>query len=218
MAGFLMLGLAIAALWWWRRPPAPETVARWTMEAICKGDAEHLWNLACDTEREYLSREQLERVLTSLFQEFPYLSGCPLQKVAFNKTAALARSLRHPIYDHSFLFCYRLKNGQLEPLPAAEVETVAGAPVAPHGVVRLRIFVFNHPEYGWTHPLVMRSLVHNAILLAMLEGRSAPEVLERVFIQNGVRVAFYAPSTGSVRRIDSVQQITTRDGRTTYRW
>lgn len=218
IVSILLLGLAGCIIWWWRRPPTPEMVARWATEAISNGDAERLWNLACDTERERLSREQLQRVLAALHQEFPYLRDCSRQNVLFNKSVALAKYLRHPVYDHPIIFCYHLRNGRLEPLPAAEVRTVAAAKVAPKGVVRLRIFVFNYPEYGWTHPLVVRSLVHTAIVLAMVEGRSVLEVLDRVFLQNGVRVAFYEPRTGRVRRIDAVKQITTPDGRITYLW
>jgi len=211
--------------WWFQRPPSPETVARWTMEAILRRDARRLCQLMCEAERQYVSEENLKRVLEQIHNELPYLASISLHDHPYDVTRDDVRKLRQAGFKstptvHDVRFCYRFAHNQLVPISPNEHSAFAKRYLLDPSTVGqghcFRVHVNLHKGYEKRCPLVVKTLVR-----IVMESRAArsnlEQMLERIFWNNGVRVAFYDPNTGRVQRIQLIK-VTGADGKVKYYW
>lgn len=221
-AGLVVLVVGALIYWWVKRPPSSETVARWVAEAVALRDAERLWNLMCEAEQQQVDQDTLKRVLQQLHTNYPYLADLAKPSALRNRGAILERKLRKSnlkmaVPVHEVIICYRREGSRLEPLSETEFRTVVAQKPLPKTLYGYRVFVNRHNAYEKVCPLVMRSLVHNTITAALVEGRSVDLVLEEIFLRNNVRTAFYEPHTGRVQAIRVLKQ-RAPDGTIEYYW
>jgi len=211
--------------WWFTRPPAPETVARWTMEAIVQRDARRLCQLMCDAERQYVSEENLKRVLEQMHRELPYLASLSLHDYPYDVTRDDVRRLRRAGFKstpavHDVRFCYRFAHSQLVSIPPNEHPAFAERYLLDPSTIEqgqcFRVHVNLHSGYEKRCPLVVKTLVRIVIESRAAKG-NMEQLLERIFWNNGVRVAFYDPNTGRVQRIQLIKVIGA-DGKVKYYW
>lgn len=211
----LLLGGGFIA-WWVLQPPSPETVAKWTVEAIANRDAQRLWQLMCEAERERVSPENLQRVLDQLHANFPYLADLKRPTALDNRSRAAERNLSMRLSVHEVRFFYRHTNRGLEPLSSREtVSALAGE--RDEARVAFRIFVNRSASYEKVCPLVIHSLVMNTISAAHRANQSVPAKLDEIFLKNNIRTALYNPDLGEFRRIQVVEE-RQPDGTIKYYW
>jgi hypothetical protein len=225
LLSLVMFTLGALLYWWFTRPPAPETVARWTMEAIVQRDARRLCQLMCDAERQYVSEENLKRVLEQMHRELPYLASLSLHEHPYNAGRFHERKLRRAGFNvaptvHDVYFCYSFSGNQLAPIPPNEHAAFAeqyptNRSLRAQGLC-LRVHVNLHRGYEKRCPLVVQTLVRIVIESRAAKG-NMEQLLERIFWNNGVRVAFYDPNTGRVQRIQ-LMKATSADGKVKYYW
>ena len=211
--------------WWFTRPPAPETVARWTMEAIVQRDARRLCQLMCDAERQYVSEENLKRVLEQMHRELPYLASLSLHDYPYDVTRDDVRRLRRAGFKstpavHDVRFCYRFAHSQLVSIPPNEHPAFAERYLLDPSTIEqgqcFRVHVNLHSGYEKRCPLVVKTLVRIVIESRAAKG-DMEQLLERIFRSNGIRVAFYDPNTGRIQRIQ-LMKATGADGKVRYYW
>lgn len=203
-------------VWWILQPPSPETVAKWTVEAVANRDAQRLWQLMCKAERERVSIENLQRVIDQLHADFPYLADLKRQTTLANRSRASERNLNMRLSVHEVHFFYRYTDRGLEPLTNRETAT---ASIGEQDETRIvfRIFVNRSDSYEKVCPLVIHSLVMNTISAARRANQSVPEKLNEIFLKNNVRTALYNPDLGEFRRIRVIEE-RQPDGTVKYYW
>ncbi|MCS6919384.1 MAG: hypothetical protein NZM28_06405 [Fimbriimonadales bacterium] len=215
VAGLVVFVGGALIYWWVNRPPASEVVARWVAEAVAQRDAERLWRLMCEEERQRVDRDNLRRVLDQLHAQFPYLADLRKPSATYNRGPAVERVLKRAVPVHQVFIYYRRVGDRLQPLSEAEAIKTQGA--VDKALISFRVFVNRYDAYEKVCPLVIRSLVTSVIGMAYAEGRSVDAVLEEIFTRNNIRTAFYEPHTGTVRAIRVLKR-REPDGTIQYYW
>lgn len=216
-AGLVIFVVGAIIYWWVNRPPASETVARWVAEAVARRDSERLWELMCDAERQQVKLDDLKRVLDQLHTEFPWLADLSKPTAIHNRGLVLERRFKRAAPLHQVVLYYRRVGGQLQPLSEAEAKAMRTQQPPDKTLFSYSVFVNRHDAYEKVSPLVIRTLVTNTIYAAYREGRSVDELLEEIFLQNNIRVAFYEPQFGSLRAIRVLKRHDP-DGTIRYYW